>query len=111
MNLSELPKHLGLEVLQETYEDRPLTDAYTSDLLSDVMANAHDRDVLVTIQSHKNTVAVATLVGVGAIILCNNRPVPEEMIAAARDEDIGIFVSSEDQFTVSGKIFDLIRGR
>ncbi|MFW5795888.1 MAG: hypothetical protein ACOCV0_01685 [Alkalispirochaeta sp.] len=108
MNLRELPETLTLEVLQDTFDDRPLTGAYTSDLLSDVMAHAHERDVLITIQSHKNTVAVATLVGVGAIIVCNNRPVPEEMIESAREEGIGIFLSREDQFTVSGRIFHLI---
>jgi hypothetical protein len=108
MNLRELPEALGLEVLQDTFADRPLTGAYTSDLLSDVMAHADDRDILITIQSHKNTVAVATLVGVGAIVLCNNRPVPEEMIQAAREEEIGIFVSGEDQFTLSGKIYRIV---
>jgi serine kinase of HPr protein (carbohydrate metabolism regulator) len=110
MNLRELPEALNLEVLQDTYEDRPLTGGYTSDLLSDVMANAHERDVLITIQSHKNTVAVATLVGVGAIILCNNRPVPEEMVQAARDEEIGIFRSAENQFIISGKVYDILHG-
>jgi len=108
MNLRELPEALNLEVLQDGFDDRSLTGAYTSDLLSDVMAHAHERDLLITIQSHKNTVAVATLVGVGAIIICNDRPVPEEMIESAREEEVGIFRSREDQFTVSGRIYQLI---
>ena len=108
MQLSELPAALTLTVVQDEFEDRPLAGAYTSDLLSDVMANAEDADVLITIQSHKNTVAVATLVGVGAIVVCNDRPIPDDMIQAARDEKVGIFVSSRNQFTVSGEIFRLI---
>ena len=36
---------------------------YSSDLLSDVMANAKADGVLVTVQAHKNAVAVASLVG------------------------------------------------
>ncbi len=110
MNLGELPQALNLEVLQDTFEDRPLTGGYTSDLLSDVMANAHEQDVLITIQSHKNTVAVATLAGVGAIVLCNSRPVPEEMIQAARDEEIAIFRSAENQFVISGKVYGILNG-
>ena len=74
MNLRELPEALGLEVLQDTFADRPMTGAYTSDLLSDVMAHADERDVLITIQSHKNTVAVATLVGVGALSSATTAP-------------------------------------
>jgi hypothetical protein len=42
------------------------------------MANARRTTVLVTIQSHKNTVAVATLAGIVAIFVANNRPVPDE---------------------------------
>lgn len=104
MRLSELPAALDLEVIQDNYEDRPLTGAYTSDLLSDVMANAEDADVLITIQSHKNTVAVATLVGVAVILVCNDRPVPEDMVEAARTEAVGIFRSSSNQFQLSGAI-------
>lgn len=110
MKVSELTRSLDLEILQGTYQDRELTGAYTSDLLSDVMAHAEDVEVLVTIQSHKNTVAVATLAGVAAILVCNGRPVPEDMISAAADEQIGIFRSSRDQFTISGELYRLIFG-
>ena len=58
MQLSDLPGALDLSIIQDQYEDRELRGAYTSDLLSDVMANADDADVLVTIHSPKNTVAV-----------------------------------------------------
>lgn len=108
MKVSDLPSALNLEILQGTYTDRDLTGAYTSDLLSDVMAHAEDVEVLITIQSHKNTIAVATLAGVAAIIVCNERPVPPDMITAAADEDIGIFRSTRDQFTISGEIYALI---
>ena len=108
MTLNETAERLGFEMLQKSFTDRPLRGAYTSDLLSDVMAHAHERDLLITIQAHKNTVAVATLVGVAAIVLCNDRPVPEDMIQAARDEEIGIFRTDKDQFTVSGEIYRIV---
>jgi hypothetical protein len=107
MNLTELPGALDLEVIQGEFEDRRLSGAYTSDLLSDVMAHADDVDILVTIQSHKNTVAVATLVGVAVILVCNDRPVPEEMIEAARAESVGIYRSSRSQFEISGELYRL----
>lgn len=111
MKLSELVATLGFTVVQDAYEDRELRGAYTSDLLSDVMANAEDADVLITIQSHKNTVAVATLVGVAAIIVCNDRPIPEDMVAAAKEETIGIFRSDRDQYHISGEVFRLSQDR
>ena len=79
----------------------PLEAGYTSDLLSDVMANAVEGAVLVTIQAHKNTVAVASLVGLAAIVVCNDRPVADDMLEAARREGIAVFQTANNQFETS----------
>ena len=109
MTISEVSAALGTELLHDNFNDTGLSGAYTSDLLSDVIANAKDGGALITIQAHKNTVAVATLVDVTAIIVCNNRPIPEDMLAAARENDIAILLTNENQFTVSGKLYGLLR--
>ncbi len=105
MKTDELSSLLGATCVQDTYENREIAGAYTSDLLSDAMANAVANGVLVTIQAHKNTVAVGTLKDLAAIIICNNRPIPDDMIEAARSEGIAIFVTGESQYTVSGKLW------
>jgi hypothetical protein len=108
MTIREAAAALGAEICQDQFEDAPLTGAYTSDLLSDVMANARDGGALITIQAHKNTVAVATLVNVSAIIVCNARPLPEDMLEAARDEGIAVIRTKENQYTVSGRLYGLL---
>lgn len=105
MKTSELESFLGAECVQSTFVDREIGGAYTSDLLSDAMANAAYDGILITIQAHKNTVAVATLKDLCAIVICNSRPIPEDMVEAARNEGIAIFVTGENQFVVSGKIY------
>jgi hypothetical protein len=111
MTISETVTMLGAEILQDQFEDLPLKGAYTSDLLSDVMANAKEGGALITIQAHKNTVAVATLVNITVIILCNNRPVQDdEMLEAARDEGIAVIRTRENQFTVSGRLYAALYG-
>lgn len=110
MTVGEAGQALECRVVQGEFDDRAVRNAYTSDLLSDVMAHATDADILVTIQSHKNTVAVAVLVGAAAIVICNARPVPDDMIAAARAERIGLLVTDADQFTVSGRLYGMIHG-
>lgn len=105
MKTTELATFLGAKCLQNTFEDREIAGAYCSDLLSDAMANAVDNGVLITIQAHKNTVAVGTLKDLAAIVICNNRPVPDDMIEAARAEGIALFLSTESQYTVSGKLY------
>ena len=109
MKISEVAVALGAEICQGEFEDTELDGAYTSDLLSDVIANAKEGGALITIQAHKNTVAVATLVNISVIIICNARPLPEDMLEAAKDEGIAVIRTKENQFTVSGKLWEMIR--
>ncbi len=105
MRISELEKALGARLVQAKFEDRDLSGAYTSDLLSDVMGKAEADSVLITIQAHKNTVAVASLLGLGAVVLCNDRPIPEDMVQAAAAEGIAILTTPLSQFEVSGRLW------
>ena len=105
MNISELPRVLTLTPVQEAFDDRPIAGAYTSDLLSDVMARAAADYVLITIQAHRNTVAVASMLNLAAIIICNDRPIPDDMVEAAREERIALHVSGQTQFQVSGILY------
>lgn len=108
MTVKDLEQLLPLKCIQNTYENKEITVVYTSDLLSDVLANADDNALLVTIQAHKNTVAVGSLKGSPAIIICNDRPVPDDMIQAAASEKIAVFTTSLNQYTVSGRLFDAL---
>ena len=109
MTIKETASALGAGILHEDFKDSDLCGAYTSDLLSDVIANAKDGGALITIQAHKNTVAVATLANISVIIICNSRPVPEDMLQAAKEEGIAVLLSKENQFTVSGKLYAILK--
>jgi hypothetical protein len=111
MTIREAAALLNAEICQDEFEDSELTGAYTSDLLSDVMANAKDGGALITIQAHKNTVAVATLVNISVIIICNKRPLPEDMLNSAKDEGVAVIRTAENQFTVSGKLWELLKSK
>lgn len=104
MKISEIKNVLRYDCVQSSFIDDDVVAGYTSDLMSDVIANAPASAVLITIQAHKNTVAVASLVDAAAIVVCNNRSVPEDMLNSAKDEQIAVFKTSDNQFTVSNKI-------
>jgi hypothetical protein len=108
VTIREAAAALNARIIQDIFEDSELAGAYTSDLLSDVIANAKDGGALITIQAHKNTVAVASLVNISCVIVCNSRPVPEDMIEAARDEGIAVLLTGENQYAVSGKLWALL---
>ena len=108
MKIKEIASALNAEICQNEFEDTDITGAYTSDLLSDVMAHAEDGNAFITIQAHKNSVAVAALINIPVIVICNNRPLPEDMLEAAKNEGIAVIRTKENQFTVSGKLWKLL---
>ena len=109
MTIKQMQKELKLEIIQDEFDDAKITKVYTSDLLSDIMGNAPEESVLITIQAHKNTVAVATSKKSPAIIICNSRPIPDDMLESAKSEKIVIFKTDLTQFEISGKLYHLIK--
>ena len=71
MTFNELKDRVGGTVVVDNPE-AAITAAYTSDLLSDVMGHCGDESVLITIQNHLNAIAVCTLAGIEAIVLCHD---------------------------------------
>jgi hypothetical protein len=54
-------------------------------------------------------VAVASHVGLAAIVVCNSRPLPDDMIASARAEGVALFRTPETAFEVSGRLWAGLR--
>lgn len=109
MKTTDLPSILSCSPLYQNYSIRDVQGGYTSDLLSDVMSKAKDGYVLITIQAHKNTVAVASMLGLCAVVICNDRPIPEEMIEAARTEGVPLFRTGQTQFETTGRLYDALQ--
>jgi bifunctional DNase/RNase len=104
MKVSDLEALGYTRETKKEMEDFEIKAGYTGDLLSDVMANAPSDSILITIQAHKNTIAVATLAGIRAILVCNKRAIPSDMIEAADGNDVAIFKTAESQFEASAKV-------
>ncbi len=108
MKGSSIKEHLGYREIFLPGEDVIITSGFTSDLLSDVMANAEEDSVLITIQAHRNSVAVAALAGIRAIIICSGRKVPVDMLTAAEEHAIALYTTGDNQFTASWKTAELL---
>ena len=106
MLLSELTEKLDGTIVVDK-PDAVINSAYTSDLLSDVMGHCGDESALITIQNHLNTIAVCTLAGIEAIVICHNRPVPDDMKAAAEREEVAIVTTPLSQFAASVALGEL----
>ena len=110
MKLKLLVKRLNLDIhISDLELIHEVTGVYVSDLLSDVMANAEPGDLWITLQTHPNIVAVATLKDLSGIILVNNRKPEEETVRKAHKEGIPIFSSSRPSFDLAGELYVLIK--
>lgn len=95
MTVEELIGKLGLEVLSLPEPEAKIDGAYAGDLLSWVMGRASEGNVWATIMTNMNVVAVATLVGTSAVILCENSEVSEEVITTAKAKNVNLLRSDK----------------
>jgi predicted transcriptional regulator len=84
--------------------DRAAACGYCGDLLSEVMANAPEKCVWITVQTHQNIVAVAVLKEMAAIILSSGQEPDAETIAKANQEGIPILTSPEASFDLAVRL-------
>lgn len=90
MFVSELAKLLDAEIVTADVPDAEVTCGYTCDLLSWVMAKGKAGCAWVTVQTHLNVVAVASLHDM-ACIICPEGIEPEEAsIKKASEEGIAV---------------------
>jgi len=109
MNISEIIKQLNLTVIagKEGIENE-ITGGYTSDLLSDVMGNIKDGNIWVTLQTHKNVMAIASLRDVSAVVLVKGLKPDADMLEKANEEGIPVLGTDEETFEITGKIYNLL---
>ncbi|MDR2888129.1 MAG: serine kinase [Bacteroidales bacterium] len=89
--------------------EKEITGGYSSDLLSDVMGNAEEGQVWITLQTHKNIMAVASLKEVSAIVLVKNLQPEDDVREISNEEGIPILGTAMDAFTVAGKIYAMLK--
>ncbi|MEF9959652.1 MAG: DRTGG domain-containing protein [Niameybacter sp.] len=101
MTVKELAKQYPLTVLSEEGLDNVVEGGYAGDLLSFVMAHAKEHMVWLTIQGHINSVAVASLVGVSAIILTEKSMPTPDMLEKAKENAIPILTTPLTSFNLA----------
>ena len=84
-----------------------VTGAICGDLLSFVMANGKPGDVWITIQTHPNTIAVATLAKIRAIIVASGFEPEEETLIRADEEAVPVLTCKESAFVVAGVLYEM----
>jgi len=109
MQVKDIIKALELKIFGGNQGlDREITGGYTSDLLSDVMGYAENGKIWITLQTHKNVIAIASLKDLAAVILIKGNDPDPDMLVQAIEEGIPVLGTNEEAFEITGKLFNLL---
>ncbi len=86
---------------------RELTGGFVGDVLSHVMANVKPGYVWITVQTHENVIAIASLLDVACVVVCQRELAPETCRRAV-DQGTTLLWSDQDAFGVAGRIYPVL---
>lgn len=107
--LKTLAETMHWEVLFLPPQNIEVTGGYCGDLLSHVMSHISKGNLWITVLSHKNVIAVASLMQVSGILLTENITMETDCLDQAKKEGIGVFRTSLSAFEAAyrlGKLFE-----
>ena len=110
MKISDIIKELDLKIISGINGlSNEITGGYVSDLLSDVMGNAKEGEVWITLQTHQNIIAVASLKDIAAVIIVKGFVPEADTIEKSNIENIPVLSTELDTFNITGRLFELLK--
>lgn len=101
MTVKELTELIGAEdMTPETDGNTEVTCGYTCDLLSWVMAHGAAGMAWITVQTHMNVIAVASLMEMAVVIIPEGIQMEEPSLEKAREEGIHVLQSEKTAFEI-----------
>lgn len=96
MQINEVVDRLGLTVLVGAeHLNADVAGGYVADLLSCVIAGAKPHDLWVTLQTHVNIVAVASLKEIAGILVAEGAVVPDVTLEKAAQQGVVMLSSPQ----------------
>ena len=108
MNVRELSERMGLTVLCAGNPERPVAGGYCGDLLSWVMGRAPQNGAWITIMCNLNTVAVAVMADVSAVIFAEGVRPDVTVLDRARTEGVALLGGDQPAFELAGALSRLL---
>ena len=84
--------------------EKEILCGYTCDLLSWVMASGQEGQAWVTVQTHMNVIAVASLHEMACVILPENIDMDQEVLAKAESEGLCVLKSPLSGYEICGRM-------
>jgi predicted transcriptional regulator len=104
MKVNDLLQIEDLELLYAGDESRDISKVFCCDLLSIAMAKAPKDGVWVTVMGNRNTLAVATLADISALILAEGATFDKATLQQAKTECIAVLRTQLPVFDIAFEI-------
>lgn len=110
MTVNDIVNALGLTVFSgKEGLKNTVNGGYSSDLLSDVMGHAEQGNIWITLQTHKNVMAIASLKDLAAVIIVKGFKPDADTIEKSEKEGIPILGTKGSTFDTGGKVYNLLQ--
>lgn len=106
MKVKDLIEKYDFEKLSGQDLEREITSTYSCDLLSWVMAKGKNDTAWVTVQTHANILAVASLLDFACIIIPEGISVDDDIIDKANEEGIIILSTPLETFEIFKVLYE-----
>ncbi len=109
MKVSDLVEKLGLKIFSgKAGLENEISGGYVSDLLSDVMGFANENQVWITLQTHQNVLAIASLKDLAAVVMVKGLQPDADTLKHSEEEGIPLLGTEMETFEMAGKLYAVL---
>lgn len=91
MNIQQISETNNIITLNLANPSQEIESMYIGDLLSIVMANASENQLWLTVQTHINVIAIASLKELAGIVFVEGQEADKDTLEKAKELDIPLF--------------------
>lgn len=105
MKLEAIQKLTEAELICGDLDDREIENAFSSDLMSDVLTNEADNAILITGLANVQAIRTAEMADISCILFVRDKEITPNMIRLAEDSDILLMQTKHTMFWVCGILY------
>lgn len=107
MLLESIKRLLNAQTLfGEDLLDKEIHTAFSSDMMSDVLAHGTNHSLLITSLCNPQVIRTADMIDIDCIIFVRDKQPDELMLKLAREKNIAILKTKNKMFTTCGLLYD-----
>jgi len=108
MKLRDIAEMLEAKILSgdDEHLEMDIQTAASSDLMSDILARLGTPDLMLTGLATPQAIRTSSVAGIKCVVVVRGKPITDQMIELARDDEIALFVSKMNLFEASGLLWE-----